>query len=99
MKIIIFTSSLSLIFINRLSQILTSLLPWTKYSYCCAPMPFVVGILRSSLQEVIDQPLDTVLVVDLDAGSATVRLGYITVLNFFLNCDYRPCGVPRSHNS
>lgn len=33
---------------------------------CCAPMPFVVGILSSSLAEVLRLPLDEVLILDID---------------------------------
>ena len=39
-------------------------------------MPFVVGILSSSLPDVLNIELETVMIVDVDAGSITVRLGY-----------------------
>ncbi len=41
-------------------------LPASLIDMCCAPMPFVVGVLSSYLPEVMKLPLDDVLMVDLD---------------------------------
>ena len=54
---------LSNIFSNmfRMQQVFIPVLPNSMLDYCCAPMPFVVGILRSSLQTVLDMPKEEVL--------------------------------------
>lgn len=44
-------------------------LPKSLLSFCCAPMPFVVGILASELREVLTLPMDEVLIIDLDSNS------------------------------
>mmetsp|Transcript_18400 Transcript_18400/g.71098 ORF Transcript_18400/g.71098 Transcript_18400/m.71098 type:complete len:729 (-) Transcript_18400:243-2429(-) len=44
-------------------------LPKSLLSFCCAPMPFVVGILASELKEVLTLPMDEVLIIDLDSNS------------------------------
>jgi hypothetical protein len=41
-------------------------LPPSMISYCCAPMPFVIGVLSSQIPEVNSMPIDEVLMVDLD---------------------------------
>ncbi|MDP2439154.1 MAG: DENN domain-containing protein, partial [archaeon] len=41
-------------------------LPSTLLAYCCAPMPFVVGVLETSLLELSELPLEETLIVDLD---------------------------------
>lgn len=41
-------------------------LPKSLLSFVCAPMPFVVGILKSELDEVLRQPMDEVLIIDVD---------------------------------
>ena len=41
-------------------------LPSSLLTMCCAPMPFVVGILSSALPEVSRLPLDEVLMLDID---------------------------------
>jgi DENN domain-containing protein 2 len=40
-------------------HIFVPVLPPSLLNFCCAPMPFVVGILRSSLPEVLEMPMDT----------------------------------------
>lgn len=47
-------------------HIFIPVLPTSLLSFCCAPMPFVVGILRTSLDEVLQLPMDEVLIVDID---------------------------------
>ena len=41
-------------------------LPKSLLTFVCAPMPFVVGILRTELNEVLSLPMDEVLIVDVD---------------------------------
>lgn len=41
-------------------------LPASLLNFCCAPMPFVVGVLESSLDALSELPLDETLIVDLD---------------------------------
>lgn len=41
-------------------------LPRSLLSFVCAPMPFVVGVLRTELDEVLSLPMDEVLVIDID---------------------------------
>ena len=40
-------------------HIFVPVLPPSLLTFCCAPMPFVLGILRTSLEEAAKQPLDT----------------------------------------
>lgn len=44
------------------------ILPSSLLSYCCAPMPFVVGVSESSLAEINTMPTEEMLVIQLDQG-------------------------------
>lgn len=50
-------------------------LPTSLLTMCCAPMPFVVGILSSSLAEVLRLPLDEVLILDIDHNKMILSPG------------------------
>lgn len=58
----------ALLFPLNWQHIYVPVLPPSILSYCCAPMPFVVGVLKSCIPEVHKLPMDEVLLVDLDAG-------------------------------
>jgi hypothetical protein len=45
------------------------ILPQQCLSYCCAPMPFLVGVHSSHLEELNSMPLEEVVLVDLDNDS------------------------------
>lgn len=47
-------------------HIFIPVLPKSMLSFCCAPMPFVVGVMESCLPEVAKLPMDEVFIVDLD---------------------------------
>ena len=54
----------------RWQHILVALLPRAWLDYVSAPMPFLVGVHTSMLDDVLSQPLeDSVLFADLDAGT------------------------------
>jgi DENN (AEX-3) domain/uDENN domain/PH domain/dDENN domain len=49
-------------------HIFIPVLPLPLLSFCCAPMPFVVGVLAGHLPELDELPMDETLMVDLDAN-------------------------------
>ena len=49
-------------------HIFIPVLPQSKLSYACAPMPFVLGVASRHLQALQQEPLDQVLFVDVDGG-------------------------------
>ena len=49
-------------------HILIPVLPRSKLSYACAPMPFVLGVVSHHLAELQKEPLEQVLFVDVDGG-------------------------------
>jgi len=58
----------ALLFPLNWQHIFVPVLPPSLLNYCCAPMPFVVGVLKSCIGEVHRLPMDEVLLVDLDTG-------------------------------
>ena len=60
---------MALIYPFSWQHIFIPILPATLLSYCCAPMPFVVGILQAHLDEVTKLPMDEVLIVTIDDDS------------------------------
>ncbi|PRP88213.1 DENN/MADD domain containing 2D [Planoprotostelium fungivorum] len=48
--------------------ILIPLLPSSLIHYCCAPMPFVVGVMDSNLETLWEMPIEEIVFVDLDGG-------------------------------
>lgn len=41
-------------------------LPSSLLDYCCAPMPFIIGILANSYPKLMNLPLEEVVFIDLD---------------------------------
>ena len=52
-------------------HIFIPILPESLLSYCCAPMPFVVGVLESHIDQVLKMPMDEVLIVMIDDDQFT----------------------------
>jgi len=59
-------SLLALLYPLAWQHICIPVLPSALLSFCCAPMPFVVGITPSSVPEVMTLPMEEVLIVDVD---------------------------------
>jgi len=59
-------SLLALLYPLAWQHICIPVLPASLLSFCCAPMPFVVGIMPSSLPEMRTLPMEEVLIVDID---------------------------------
>eukprot|EP01127_Copromyxa_protea_P017085 TRINITY_DN5170_c0_g1_i1.p1 TRINITY_DN5170_c0_g1~~TRINITY_DN5170_c0_g1_i1.p1 ORF type:complete len:894 (-),score=162.66 TRINITY_DN5170_c0_g1_i1:174-2855(-) len=62
-------SAVSLLYPFSWEHILVPLLPPSMLSYCSAPMPFVIGLHASHLQEVMQLPLEEILFIDLDSNT------------------------------
>lgn len=62
-------SILALLYPFTWQHICIPVLPRSLLSFCCAPMPFVVGVTPSALPEVLSLPMEEVLMVDLDKNS------------------------------
>ena len=56
--------------LNPLSwqYIFIPILPNSLLSYCCAPMPFIVGVTSSSLPQINTLPLEEIFIIDCDKG-------------------------------
>jgi len=50
------------------------ILPKALMSYCCAPMPFIVGVLASNLPELNTYPLEECVLLDIDSGKTLREL-------------------------
>jgi hypothetical protein len=61
-------------------HIFIPLLPPSLLSYLCAPMPFLVGIHSSDLDEMLSLPLEEIIVIDLDNGSLGIVNGATEVV-------------------
>eukprot|EP01090_Pellita_catalonica_P009999 TRINITY_DN2124_c0_g1_i2.p1 TRINITY_DN2124_c0_g1~~TRINITY_DN2124_c0_g1_i2.p1 ORF type:complete len:828 (+),score=103.40 TRINITY_DN2124_c0_g1_i2:32-2515(+) len=61
-------ASVALLYPFRWQHIYIPVLPVSLLTFCCAPMPFVVGILRSSLAELerMSDAMEEVIMVDID---------------------------------
>jgi hypothetical protein len=66
-------ASLSLLYPFLWTHIFIPLLPSTLLRYCCAPMPFFIGIHGSYIDEVKDMALEEVFFVDLDKNNCTTN--------------------------
>ena len=64
-------AALALLYPMQWQHIFIPVLPISKLSYACAPMPFVLGVLSRHLPQLMQEPLDAVLFVDVDSGSLT----------------------------
>lgn len=58
----------SLLYPLSWQHIFIPVLPSSKLSYACAPMPFVLGVLSRHLRALQQEPIEQVLFVDLDDG-------------------------------
>jgi hypothetical protein len=54
-------------------HILIPIVPTALLTYACAPMPYIIGVLESQVSDLDKLPLDTVVRIDLDAGTITYR--------------------------
>eukprot|EP00010_Vexillifera_abyssalis_P000149 CAMPEP_0201560410 /NCGR_PEP_ID=MMETSP0173_2-20130828/78254_1 /ASSEMBLY_ACC=CAM_ASM_000268 /TAXON_ID=218659 /ORGANISM="Vexillifera sp., Strain DIVA3 564/2" /LENGTH=930 /DNA_ID=CAMNT_0047974857 /DNA_START=193 /DNA_END=2983 /DNA_ORIENTATION=- len=61
-------SAAALLYPFTWQHIFIPVLPSSLLSFVCAPMPFVVGILASSLPEVEQLPMEETLMIDLDSN-------------------------------
>jgi hypothetical protein len=59
-------AAIALLYPLNWQHIYIPVLPKSLLTFCCAPMPFVVGVLESFLPEVGTLPMEQVLIVDLD---------------------------------
>ncbi|KAK6191595.1 hypothetical protein SNE40_003242 [Patella caerulea] len=51
------------------------ILPVAMLDVCCSPTPYLIGILTSHLNQVLDMPLDEVVIVDLDKKNIIRSVG------------------------
>ena len=58
----------SMLYPLQWQHILIPVLPKSKLSYACAPMPYVLGVCQRHLAALQKEPLDMVLFVDVDKG-------------------------------
>eukprot|EP00029_Vermamoeba_vermiformis_P011742 TRINITY_DN6543_c0_g1_i1.p1 TRINITY_DN6543_c0_g1~~TRINITY_DN6543_c0_g1_i1.p1 ORF type:complete len:595 (+),score=143.49 TRINITY_DN6543_c0_g1_i1:191-1786(+) len=66
-------AALSLLYPFLWTHIFIPLLPSTLLRYCCAPMPFFIGIHGSYIDEVKNMALEEVFFVDLDKNNCTTN--------------------------
>ena len=62
------SSALALLNPFQWQYVFIPILPSSLLSYCCAPMPFIVGAIESSLGEILSMPTEELLIVQLDQG-------------------------------
>ncbi|XP_043102702.1 DENN domain-containing protein 2C [Puntigrus tetrazona] len=68
-------SALALLYPFTWQHTFVPVLPASMLDICCSPTPFVMGALSPSLPEVMDMPIEEVLIVDLCADKFVVQLG------------------------
>ncbi|XP_059360094.1 DENN domain-containing protein 2C-like isoform X1 [Carassius carassius] len=68
-------SALALLYPFTWQHTFVPVLPASMLDICCSPTPFVLGALSPSLPEVLDMPIEEVLIVDLCADKFVVQLG------------------------
>lgn len=61
-------TAVALVYPFTWQHIYIPVLPRSLLSFVCAPMPFVVGILDTDLQEVMGNPMDEVLLINIDTN-------------------------------
>jgi len=54
-------------------HIFIPILPVSLISYCCAPMPFIVGLLASSQSALDELPIEECVIINLDTGNFTSK--------------------------
>mmetsp|Transcript_1460 Transcript_1460/g.1861 ORF Transcript_1460/g.1861 Transcript_1460/m.1861 type:complete len:633 (-) Transcript_1460:56-1954(-) len=59
-------TAVALVYPFMWQHIYIPVLPRSLLSFVCAPMPFVVGVLKADLDEVLRNPMDEVLLIDID---------------------------------
>ena len=62
------SSALALLNPFQWQYVFIPILPSSLLSYCCAPMPFIVGVTESSLNEILSMPTEELLIVQIDQG-------------------------------
>uniref|UniRef100_A0A671MWG3 DENN domain-containing protein 2C-like n=1 Tax=Sinocyclocheilus anshuiensis TaxID=1608454 RepID=A0A671MWG3_9TELE len=68
-------SALALLYPFTWQHTFVPVLPASMLDICCSPTPFVMGALSPSLPEMLDMPIEEVLIVDLCADKFVVQLG------------------------
>lgn len=68
-------SALALLYPFTWQHTFVPVLPAGMLDICCSPTPFVMGALSPSLPEVLDMPIEEVLIVDLCTDKFVVQLG------------------------
>ncbi|XP_077079742.1 DENN domain-containing protein 2C [Siphateles boraxobius] len=68
-------SALALLYPFTWQHTFVPVLPVSMLDICCSPTPFVMGALSPSLPQVLDMPIEEVLIVDLGADKFVVQLG------------------------
>ena len=61
-------TAVALVYPFSWQHIYIPVLPRSLLSFVCAPMPFVVGVLDTELQEVMRSPMDEVLLINVDTN-------------------------------
>lgn len=64
-------SALSLIYPMEWQQVFIPILPSSLLSYVCAPMPFVMGVRAALMPQVLEMPLEDVVLINLDSGEVS----------------------------
>ncbi|XP_065104171.1 DENN domain-containing protein 2C [Paramisgurnus dabryanus] len=68
-------SALALLYPFTWQHTFVPVLPVNMLDICCSPTPFLMGALSPSLPQVLDMPIEEVLIVDLCADKFVVQLG------------------------
>ncbi|XP_051524569.1 DENN domain-containing protein 2C-like isoform X1 [Myxocyprinus asiaticus] len=68
-------SALALLYPFTWQHTFVPVLPASMLDICCSPTPFVMGALSPSLPQVLDMPIEELLIVDLCADKFVVQLG------------------------
>ncbi|XP_051949739.1 DENN domain-containing protein 2C [Xyrauchen texanus] len=68
-------SALALLYPFTWQHTFVPVLPASMLDICCSPTPFVMGALSPSLPQVLEMPIEEVLIVDLCADKFVVQLG------------------------
>ena len=66
--------SVSLLYPMQWQHIYVPILPPHLIDYCCAPMPFLVGVHSSMMDQVREMPMDEVVILDADTNEIQIIL-------------------------
>ena len=73
-------------------------LPVSLLSYCCAPMPFIVGVTSGSMGELAKLPMEEVLMIDLDKGQFLAKPKNTEIISHEVRDELKTSiGVIKSH--